>query len=98
MNVIFTTAIISGIGGALVTLLITLLCGTFSFIRGCIKATRATTHHYLFKECGRLLRRGSVTEEELENLDELYEAYHALKMNGAGTELYTRCKELPIKL
>lgn len=93
-----TTAILSAVGGSLVTIIIAIVTGLFTFIKGCIKATKATTHHYLFKECGRLLRVGSATEDELENLDELYEAYHALGMNGIGTELYTRCKALPIKL
>lgn len=93
---IIITAILSAVGGALVTLIVTLATGLKGFIKAMIMATKATTHNELFGLCRSILDRGQITEEELENLNQLYEAYHALGMNGTGEELYNRCKQLPI--
>lgn len=57
----------------------------------------ALLHDSLFTRCGEYITRGSLTTNEFENLTVLYNSYHALGGNGAGTALYDRCKELEIK-
>lgn len=56
----------------------------------------AILHDRLFAECRRLIRAGRCTVEELRNIEFLYSAYHDLGGNGTGTELYNRCRALPI--
>ena len=47
--------------------------------------------------CRYILAKGSMTEDELENLNYLHDTYKGLGMNGTGDELYRRCLELPIE-
>lgn len=51
----------------------------------------AILHDRLYTECERLIGRGSVTIDELNNLTHIYNGYHALGGNGTGTALYERC-------
>lgn len=56
----------------------------------------AILHDRLYQGCQFFLKRGSISVPDLDNLEYLYNSYHALGGNGTGTELYTRCKALPI--
>lgn len=58
----------------------------------------AMLHDTLFKNCEQYLKRGEITAAELNNLENLYNSYHALGGNGTGTELFERCKNLKIKV
>lgn len=60
------------------------------------KVIKALSHDALFSRCEQLILKGSITSDDLENLNMLYEAYHDLGMNGAGEELYNRAKSLPL--
>lgn len=60
------------------------------------KVIKALSHDALFSRCEQLISKGSITSDDLENLNMLYEAYHDLGMNGAGEELYNRAKSLPL--
>jgi len=57
----------------------------------------AILHDRLYQECSFLIAQEHITAEGLRNLEYLYRSYHALGGNGTGTELYLRCKKLPIK-
>ena len=57
----------------------------------------AILHDRLYQECNRLIAQGFCTVEDMKNAEYLYKSYHALGGNGTGTELYLRCKKLPIK-
>lgn len=61
------------------------------------KEIKALAHDALFRFCRELLLQGFITEQQLENLDYLYEGYKGLGMNGTGEVLYKRCVELPLK-
>lgn len=65
-------------------------------LRALTKVIKALSHDALFTRCEQLIIKGSITTDELENLDLLYDAYKGLGMNGAGAELYNRCKVLPL--
>lgn len=48
-----------------------------------------TCNHYIFSQ-------GFVEIEDLENIESLYVNYKKMGGNGTGTELYERCKKLPL--
>ena len=66
-------------------------------LKSLTKVIRALSHDALFTRCETLIVKGSITRDDLENLDLLYDAYHGLGMNGAGQELYNRAKSLPLE-
>lgn len=90
---VVTTSILSALGGFVFAAVI---LGA-KRIKGLTEAVKALSHDALFTRCEELLRRGSITSSELENLDILYKAYTDQGLNGAGTELYNRCKSLPLE-
>ena len=51
----------------------------------------------LKKEYIEFMQKGYVTFEDLENVNEVYEAYHNLKGNGTGTKMIEEIRKLPIK-
>lgn len=60
-------------------------------------AILALLHNQIFSLGRRYLGRGWITIQELDNLEGLYTAYHDKGGNGTGTEIYRRCRSLPIK-
>jgi len=46
--------------------------------------------------CGKYIRRGKITLEELSDLERLYEVYHLCGGNGAITEFVCLCRQLKI--
>ena len=60
-------------------------------------ALKALAHDSFYRQCRTLLPQDSITEDELENLNYLHDAYTSLGLNGTGEELYKRCLEKPIE-
>jgi hypothetical protein len=58
----------------------------------------ALLHDRLYQGCRYHISQGIITEDELKNMEYLYNGYHALGGNGTGTELYQRVKKLPLKV
>ena len=46
--------------------------------------------------CGKYIKRGKVTIEELSDLEHLYEVYHLCGGNGAITEFVCLCRQLKV--
>lgn len=92
-----SNAALGAIGGAIGGLVFGLFIASFKRIRGLTEAVKALSHDALFTRCGDLITRGEITAAELENLTILYTAYNDQGLNGTGTELYNRCKDLPLK-
>lgn len=90
---IILASILSAVGGAIFAGLVL----GMKRIKALGKLVKAVAHDALFARCEMLLERGYITTDELENLDMLWDAYTGLGLNGAGEELYKRCKSLPIK-
>lgn len=88
-----TNTLLGAIAGAFITA-VTL---GVKRIKGLTEAVKALSHDALFTRCEELLRRGEISSSELENLTILYTAYSDQGLNGTGTELYNRCKDLPLK-
>jgi len=60
------------------------------------RASLSTLHTNLYSLTQKVLRRGAIKAEEIEELDNIYEPYHALGGNGTGTNYYERAKNLPL--
>ena len=56
----------------------------------------AILHDRLFQSGMFFLNKGEISLTELNNIDEMYKAYHKLGGNGTGTEIYERVKELKL--
>ena len=60
-------------------------------------AVLALLHDRLYSLARYYIDREWITVQDLDNLEYLFNAYHALGGNGTGTELFNRCKSLPIR-
>ncbi len=61
------------------------------------KVSRALLHHEIFQTAKQALKNKSITEIELENLEELYIPYKEIGGNGTAEKLYEECRSLPIQ-
>lgn len=57
----------------------------------------ALLHDRLFQSGMHFLSKEEITVSELDNITDMYVAYHNLGGNGTGTEIFERVRELPIK-
>lgn len=65
-------------------------------LKGLFVAVRADSRDKIVRFGKFYILTEQITMEELESLGEIYNGYHALGGNGTVTEIYERCKELPI--
>lgn len=56
-------------------------------------ACLALLHSKLYARCETVICEKAITTQEIEELEALYEAYHALGGNGTGTKLYQEAEE-----
>lgn len=54
-------------------------------------------HDRLYLICTHYIKMGYIDTDGLDNVGVIYRAYHGLKGNGTGTNLYKRICALPIK-
>lgn len=57
----------------------------------------ALLHDRLYQGCRYHIHNGEIDDDEMKNMEYLYNGYHALGGNGTGTELFERVKKLPLK-
>lgn len=57
----------------------------------------ALLHDRLYQGCRYHIHNEAIADDEMKNMEYLYNGYHALGGNGTGTELYERIKKLPLK-
>lgn len=56
----------------------------------------AVAHDAFYEDCRRLLVKDSITEEELDNHNYLYRAYHAMGLNSTGDRMHQLVLEKPV--
>lgn len=61
------------------------------------EAALAMMHDRMYALARYYIAQGYATIQDLNNMEHIYTAYHNLGGNGTGTELFNRCKALPIK-
>ena len=99
--------VVEVIVGVVVGVCIAILTGSYTRLEKSLKekddkaeaanrGIKALLHHDLYSDCQRLIKEGCVTSEELSDIEQIYESYHALGGNGTGTALYKRIQTLPI--
>lgn len=68
----------------------------FKKTKGLVDSVLAMNHLQLYRTCEFYIYTDQITLNELKNLEYLYRGYHELGGNGTGTELYEKCKDLPV--
>lgn len=63
---------------------------TFRFVM------EALAHNAYFGDSRKLMRKDSITEDELDNHNYLYKAYHSLGLNGTGDRMHDLILEKPV--
>lgn len=95
-----TTIIINSILGAIGTAIFAGVCvwvkGLWQKSKTYDKAVKALAHDAYFRYCRYLLPEETLTQEEVENINYLYESYHALGLNSTGDKLYQQIISKPI--
>lgn len=95
-----TTLIINSILGACGSAIFAGICvwvrGLYKKSKTLDKAVKALSHDAFFRYCRYLLPKDSLTEVELENLNYLYDSYHALGLNSTGDKLYQQIISKPV--
>jgi capsule polysaccharide export protein KpsC/LpsZ len=61
-------------------------------------ALKALAHDAFFRYCRYLLPSDELAEDEVENLNFLYKAYHSLGLNGTGDKFYNQIIAKPVKV
>lgn len=64
---------------------------TFCFVM------EALAHNAYFNDARKLMVKDVITEEELDNHNYLYKAYHSLGLNGTGDRMHQIILEKPVK-
>lgn len=59
--------------------------------------TRTISRYRLLKDMSKIINRGYIDLKELQELSILYNSYKELGGNSAVSEMYRKCKKLPIK-
>ena len=90
-------AIVTAAAGGLFTAAVLWIKSLIAKEKVMAEALKALAHDSFYRQCRYLLAKEYITEDELENLNYLHDAYTSLGMNGTGEELYRRCLEKPIK-
>lgn len=63
-----------------------------------LAASLCTLHSQLYRLTTEAIKKGYITQEGLDELENVYPVYHALGGNGTGTVLYKKARALPINL
>lgn len=61
------------------------------------EALLAMLHDRLYQGCRYYIKKGSISDSDMKNMEYLYNGYHSLGGNGTGTELFERVKNLELK-
>lgn len=80
----------------------TAFLAVLAYLKGYLKrqkaleeGVKALLHDRLFQDCHQHTKRGWISYEELKNMQHIYEAYHGLGGNGAGTTVFEEVSRLP---
>lgn len=68
----------------------------FKVLRGLVVSSLAVSHDKLYRYAEFYILTNQITVDEMKNLEHIYRGYHLLGGNGTGTELFEKCKEIPV--
>lgn len=90
-------AVITAVSGAFAGAVCIWIKGVLKKMKVYDASLKALAHDSFYRQCRYLLDQEYLTEDELENLNYLHDAYTSLGLNGTGEELYRRCVEKKLK-
>lgn len=96
MNFIIYEHLLTVVGTLISGIILSFVGYMFKTVKGLVISTLAMSHDKLYKYAEFCILTGQITVSEMENLENIYKGYHALGGNGTGTELFEKCKELPV--
>ena len=91
-------AFLGACGAGFLTILILLIKKLWKSMTADDLTMKALAHDAYFRHARYLLAQDSITEEELENHNYLYRAYHIQGLNSTGDKLHHDILEKPIKI
>ena len=90
-------AILTATGGAIFAGVCVWVKGLWNKSKNYDKAVKALAHDAYFRYCRYLLPEEFLTQEEVENMNYLYDSYHSLGLNSTGDKLYQEIMAKPVK-
>ncbi len=97
-----TMIIINSILGAIGTAIFAGVCvwvkGLYIKSKDYDKALKALAHDAFFRCCHYLMPKETLTDDEVENINYLYDSYHSLGLNSTGDKLYNEIMKKPVKI
>ena len=94
---IIVNSILSACGAAIFTGICVWVRGLYKKSKNYDKALKALAHDAYFRYCRYLLPEDTLTEDEVENINFLYDGYHSLGLNSTGDKLYQEIMKKPVK-
>lgn len=97
VTTIIINSILTACGGAIFAGICVWVKGLYRKSKNYDKAVKALAHDAFFRYCRYLLPEETLTEDEVENLNFLYEGYHSIGLNSTGDKLYQEIIKKPVK-
>lgn len=94
---IIVNSILSACGAAIFTGICVWVRGLYKKSKNYDKALKALAHDAYFRYCRYLLPAETLTEDEVENINFLYDGYHSLGLNSTGDKMYQEIMKKPVK-
>ncbi len=94
---IIINSILSACGAAIFSGICVWVRGLYKKSKNYDKAVKALAHDAFFRYCRYLLPEETLTEDEVENINYLYDSYHSLGLNSTGDKLYQEIIKKPVR-
>ena len=95
---IVVKAFFGACGAGILTIIILLIKKLWKSMTADDLTMKALAHDAYFRHARYLLAKDAITEEELENHNYLYKAYHVQGLNSTGDKLHKDILEKPLKI
>ena len=96
METVIINSFLSACGAGVLTLLILAIKWFVKKISADALTIKALTHDAYFRNCHDLLPLETLTEDESDNHDYMWQAYRAQKLNGTGQKLHEQILAKPV--
>lgn len=94
---IIVNSILSACGAAIFAGICVWVKGLYRKSKTFDKALKALSHDAFFRYARYIMPKDHLSEEEVENLNFLYEGYHSLGLNSTGDKLYQEIMKKPVR-
>ena len=95
---VIINAILSACGAAIFAGICVWVKGLYRKSKNYDKAVKALALDAYFRYARYIMPKEYLTEEEVENLNFLYDGYHSLGLNSTGDKIYQEIMKKPVKI